>query len=516
MYCPNCNDIRLNQYITPSGIEIDFCPKCNGNWLDKGEILFFVENKEFVEKELKKSIKKSAFTNKLSPISKEPMETINYLEKIKIDYCKQSEGLWFDRGEFSKFSKISNIEALDFENNNGELVNKFSVYFEEEFKETNEKTTLIKLPNLIFTSFVTMGTVFSLFTLFFLSILTFFSVDLYISIGLSILFSFMGLFISPMLYDFNITTFMSGKLVDFNNLPDNIQNLSSNISNQYNIKIPKFYIIQDEAPQAFTYGYSPNSGRIVLSQGLLNLLNDDEVDGVVAHEFGHIIHWDMVLMSIIMVIPKITYLIYKHFVEQMKNKETSSSNGDNKKGTAQLALIAVVAYILFYISQLFVLYFSRVREYHADRFSASFTKSPHSLANALVKIGYGLIKTSDQKTEKEHTLSSSPLNIFDNKAVPAFAISSFSSHQNQDNIDDLKEVMKWDLWNPWSSWYELNSTHPLIANRLIALSNIAETQNKKQFFIINEKKPESYHDDFLIDFIIYLTPYSCYYVFYFL
>jgi len=66
--------------------------------------------------------------------------------------------------------------------------------------------------------------------------------------------------------------------------------------------------------------------------------------------------------------------------------------------------------------------------------------------------------------------------------------------------------MRWDLWNPWAMWYELNSTHPLIANRLLYLSDQAMNMGQEPYVIFDESQPESYWDEFLVDLSIHLLP----------
>jgi heat shock protein HtpX len=72
--------------------------------------------------------------------------------------------------------------------------------------------------------------------------------------------------------------------------------------------------------------------------------------------------------------------------------------------------------------------------------------------------------------------------------------------------ETLKDAMKWDLWNPWALYYELNSTHPLIAKRLIALSDQAEVRGKEPYIRFREKRPESYWDEFSLDAVVSILP----------
>ena len=72
--------------------------------------------------------------------------------------------------------------------------------------------------------------------------------------------------------------------------------------------------------------------------------------------------------------------------------------------------------------------------------------------------------------------------------------------------DTLRDVAKWDLWNPWATFYELNSTHPLIAKRIRMLSNLSVVMGKEPYVEFDERKPESYWDEFFVDLIVQSLP----------
>jgi len=100
------------------------------------------------------------------------------------------------------------------------------------------------------------------------------------------------------------------------------------------------------------------------------------------------------------------------------------------------------------------------------------------------------------------------MGIFDPTSAVSLAISSYHPQFMGGDVDKdtLKSVMRWDLWSPWAKYYELHSTHPLIAKRLLALSRQAETKGKSPYVVFNERRPESYWDEFLLDFLIVLLP----------
>lgn len=327
---------------------------------------------------------------------------------------------------------------------------------------------------------------------------------LIVGVAIAILHFVLG----PYLMDISLRFLYKVKWVQHDNIPDYLASFIEKVCSDRGIKFPRIGIIYDGAPNAFTYGHHPNNARIVLTQGLLDLLDEKEVLAVVAHEFGHVIHWDMLVMTLAQLVPLVTYYIYRTLAR-------GKSKGRNKSAPYRL-IIAALAYILYIISEYIVLWFSRIREFYADRFSGNVTGDPNSLASALVKIGYGLAGNDSQKKEssmlKRHDKLSAigALGIFDQKTANILAISGYVPSQRMGSAFDkgkLKNVMKWDMWNPWAIFYEINSTHPLIAKRLKYLSNQSAAMGQEPFVNFDEKKPESYWDEFLVDLTVKVLPF---------
>ena len=155
---------------------------------------------------------------------------------------------------------------------------------------------------------------------------------------------------------------------------------------KHGVKFPKFAVIDDGAPNAFTYGRTKKDARIVVTRGIFELLNEDEVKAVVAHEMGHIVHLDMLVMTAVQIVPLVLYAIYEAFAR--------NNRGDRDNNKA--AIIGYIAYLLYIVSQYIILWLSRTREYYADEFSVTETENPNSLAEALVKVGFGLSTKSGE------------------------------------------------------------------------------------------------------------------------
>ncbi len=202
------------------------------------------------------------------------------------------------------------------------------------------------------------------------------------------------------------------------------------------MKTPRFGIIDDGGPNAFTYGHTPNNARIVITRGLLDLLDESEVEGVVAHEIGHAKNWDMFLMTVVQLVPLILYYVYRTLIQ------VKSGSSSNNKGSGYVALVAVVSYVLYIVCEYIVLWFSRTREYYADRFAGEVTKSPNSLASALVKIAYGLAGQEGGKEEKASQRSSKldavgAMGIFDSSMASSFALSAYAADRSSESVIDL-------------------------------------------------------------------------------
>jgi len=294
--------------------------------------------------------------------------------------------------------------------------------------------------------------------------------------------------ISPFITDIIIRHFYKS---DFNaEIPAYLTDFIKSVCEKENMKFPKIGIIDDGGPNAFTYGRRKNDARIVLTRGIFELLNQDEVCAVVAHELGHVVHYDMLFMTFAQLVPQVLYLIY----ELCKN----SSDDDSK---SKAAYISIIAYVLYIISQYIILWLSRTREYYADEYSIQTTKKPNSLASALVKIGFGLNTQSEDS--KRSTKNLGALGIFDSKTSKSLIV---STNNNVDDKESIKNAMKWEMWNPWAFIYQLESTHPLISKRLINISSYSKEYNEEPYIAFDLEKPESYADDFIIELLIKYIP----------
>ncbi|MAH39724.1 MAG: peptidase M28 [Dehalococcoidales bacterium] len=191
-------------------------------------------------------------------------------------------------------------------------------------------------------------------------------------------------------------------------------------------KMPDIYIIDDPALNAFATGRNPDKASVAITSGLLNKLNRDELQGVIAHELAHIKNRDVLLMSITAVLLG-TIVILAFFVSRfmifgsMGGTRRSSSSGGGQ-ATLIIFIVAIVLMILAPIlAQLIYFAISRKREYMADASSALYTRYPEGLASALEKLA---ASTGQLKSASKATAPMYIINPFRKKGMAAANLTS--------------------------------------------------------------------------------------------
>jgi heat shock protein HtpX len=163
-----------------------------------------------------------------------------------------------------------------------------------------------------------------------------------------------------------------------------VYNLVENLCISKGMKMPQVNIIEDDSLNAFASGINEKTFSVTLSRGIINKLDDDELEGVIAHELSHILNRDVrvLIISIIFV------GIFSFLAELAFRSLRFSGRGkkDGKGGGAIILIAIVVTAVAYLISTLLRFGISRRREFLADAGSAEMTKKPYALANALRKI----------------------------------------------------------------------------------------------------------------------------------
>lgn len=267
---------------------------------------------------------------------------------------------------------------------------------------------------------------------------------------------------------------------------------------EYGLPNLKIGIIESGTPNAFAFGRLRSDARIVVTRGLLNVLNEDEVNAVLAHEIGHVKHYDFAVMALAAMAPMLLYQIYAF-----------------ARGSNHTRPVAYSAYIAYWVGRFLVLMLNRTREYGADHFSACASHAPNALTSALVKIAYG--RMLENSEAKRAAMPSSSEQKATRKSVTVsrtMALMGIMSASNDAALvltttpEQAAAVMRWDLVNPWARFYELGSTHPLTAMRLRALNREAEKQGQAATYPL----PKDAHlrwTGFPIEFLFWAAPLVC-------
>jgi heat shock protein HtpX len=155
------------------------------------------------------------------------------------------------------------------------------------------------------------------------------------------------------------------------------------LTQKIGIPMPKMYVIPDDSPNAFATGRNPQHASVAVTQGILNLLNDEELEGVLAHELGHVNNRDILISSVVATVAGAITMLASMGRFAMIFGGMGGDRDENRGGGLGALLMLILAPIAASLIQLAV---SRSREYQADATGAHFTGNPYALASALAKI----------------------------------------------------------------------------------------------------------------------------------
>lgn len=151
-----------------------------------------------------------------------------------------------------------------------------------------------------------------------------------------------------------------------------------------NLPVPKLYLIPQAAPNAFATGRNPHHASVAVTEGLMELMNDDELEGVIAHELSHVRNYDILTSSIAATVAgAVTWLAYMGRWAAMFGGFGGGSDNDNEGGWAALLML----FLAPFAAMLLQLGISRQREYQADASGAKMVGYPNGLISALEKLG---------------------------------------------------------------------------------------------------------------------------------
>jgi len=162
-----------------------------------------------------------------------------------------------------------------------------------------------------------------------------------------------------------------------------VYNLVENLCMSKGMRMPKVNVIEDPALNAFASGINEKTYTVTLTRGIIEKLNDEELEGVIAHELMHIRNKDVRLLIV-----SVIFVGIFSFVAQILFRSMIYGGGRRRESKDNRALLIamVIAFVAFLLSMLFRFAISRKREYMADSGAAEMTKNPRALASALRKI----------------------------------------------------------------------------------------------------------------------------------
>ncbi|MGF2038406.1 MAG: M48 family metalloprotease [Nostoc sp. CmiVER01] len=223
--------------------------------------------------------------------------------------------------------------------------------------------------------------------------------------------------------------------------------------------LPKLRILPMAAPIILTYGSLPRNARIVVSQGLLEQLADDEIAIIYATQLGHIAHWDFAVMSLLLLVTLPIHRLYQQV----------SNWGDKISGKiwrSPMAILASIVYGVWCLLTGTALWLSRLRLYYSDRVASEITGNPNALIRALLKIAIGI--AADIQKEEQTSWQLESLNLL----TPVSHQQSLSLGTIASNLS-FESFLKWDIANPYRRWFTINNSHPLMGDRIERLCQIA-------------------------------------------
>jgi Zn-dependent protease with chaperone function/Zn-finger nucleic acid-binding protein len=500
MNCPACGT-PLGELQTPEGVTLDFCSACRGSWFDRGELLYVVKRPSVLGPMLGRPLVAAAASALACPRCRTAMERggVGSLQAM-IDRCATCGGIWLASGARSRLDQVSapagaSAALATARAGGGPARAAGRSPFAARPAPAGVPRSLPRLPDLGLRSIMVLGGLYGMTVVAMVIAAAYVRLGLDVALVLATVFIAAQYLFSPLVLDLFLRWMQSLEWVSREELPPHLVEFLDQLCRTRKIPFPRVGIIDDGNPNAFTYGHYPANARLVLTAGLVEILDEDELEAVVAHEVGHIVHWDFVVMTLAALVPVLLFSLYRLV-----------GGGGGRKSRAPVQVVVVV-YLLYVLSEYVILFLSRAREYYADRFSGSSTRQPNTLASALVKIAYGLAAAKPEEAQAKGgsgLRAVSALGIFD----PGTALSLAAASAGPGGVaqKDMVGAMQWDLWNPWAGFYELGSTHPLPAKRILALGQLAERLGQQPAVRFDARQPESYWDEFFFDVAVTALP----------
>ena len=327
-----------------------------------------------------------------------------------------------------------------------------SALFEDKF---------VSLWKLRFSLIGTLTLIIGLSTLFFTVILSLAGVSLLLLPFIVIIINIIQWLIAPYIID----AMYRAKEVKPTEDPA-LHEMVERLSKKSRIKKPKLMKAKIPIPNAFAYSSPIAGSRVAVTTGLLETLDTEEVEAVIGHELGHLKHRDVQVMMFVSILPAIFYYFgYSLLLSSMFSRRDNRDSGG-------AAIIGIASILIYWILTLFTLYLSRIREYFADRHSASIVEDgPRKLSEGLAKI------VNSTKRMKQKRRDTSGFNSFkalfisdpDRAETDSASLARFGRGMGDQKLVD--EVLRRKV-TTFDRIMEVFSSHPNIVKRLRALKQL--------------------------------------------
>ena len=233
------------------------------------------------------------------------------------------------------------------------------------------------------------------------------------------------------------------------------------LAKRANIPMPRVCVSPANIPNAFAFGRGIRDGRVCVMKGILDLLDENELRAVLGHELAHIKNRDVLTITLISVVPMVMYHLAWQFMYSRRGRDGNST-----------VFLGIAAFLFYFITNLLVLYGSRIREYYADRGSIEMGNKPSALASALYKLVYGSARLHPETLRQVEGMKA----FFANDPSRAYREIRELSQLDLDKSGtlDTSELMafrqKSIKLNFGDHMMEMMSTHPNMLKRIQQLS----------------------------------------------
>lgn len=202
---------------------------------------------------------------------------------------------------------------------------------------------------------------------------------LYIGLGLAALMNFASYFFSDKIA---LATYSAQPVSETEN-PEvyaRVAPIVRGLAQSMGIPMPKLYVIPDDSPNAFATGRNPSHASVAFTVGILRLMNDSEIQGVIAHELGHVLHRDILISSVAATLAAAITMLARMAFWFGPRGDNEERGGGGMWGGLLMMILAPIAAMLIQMA------ISRSREFDADAASAKYVGSPYPLINGLQKL----------------------------------------------------------------------------------------------------------------------------------